>query len=105
MPMRGGIASAQTAPPPSRPATKPQSAPSKPDAATVERRLREAVLRSPDSFEAHQTLAAFYLQQGQLAKAIPHLQRAQAIDPTHYATGYDLAVALNQTGQIGRAHV
>jgi Flp pilus assembly protein TadD len=80
-----------------------QTAPRKPDAATVERKLRDAVLKQPDSLAAHQTLAAFYLQQGQLAKAIPHLQRAQAIDPTHYATGYDLAVALVQTGQADAA--
>jgi tetratricopeptide (TPR) repeat protein len=106
LPARWALASAQT-PPPSRPAAKSQSAPTQPDVATVERRLLDAVVQRPDSFEAQQMLAAFYLHQGQLAKAIPHLQRARAIDPTHYATGYDLAVALIQTGQAdaARTHV
>ena len=90
MSVRGGIASAQPAP-------------AKPDPAVVERQLRDAVARKPDSFKAHQMLAGFYLQQHQLAKAIPHLQRAHAINPSHYATGYDLAVALIQTGQTDAA--
>ena len=45
-------------------------------------------------------LAVFYLQQGKLAQAIPHLRRAHAIDPAHYAAGYDLALALLQTGDL-----
>jgi len=75
----------------------------KPDAATVERQLSDAVRRSPDSFEAHQRLAAFYLQQRKLTQAIPHLRRAQAIDPSHYANGYDLALALLETGELDAA--
>lgn len=69
----------------------------------VERRLRDAVRGSPDSFEAHHRLAAFYLQQGKLAEAIPYLRRAHTIDPAHDANGYDLAVALLQTGELGEA--
>jgi tetratricopeptide (TPR) repeat protein len=95
---REGIASAHSSPP----AAQTRPAP-KPDAATVERRLRDAVGRSPDSFEAHQRLAVFYLQQGKLTQAIPHLRRAQAIDPAHYANGYDLAIALLQTGELDSA--
>lgn len=48
-------------------------------------------------------LASLYLQQGRIEAAIPHLQRASAIDPTHYANGYDLALALLQTDQLNHA--
>ena len=97
-PAREGIASAQSSPRPAQ--TRPAP---KPDTATVERQLRDAVHRSPDSFEAHQRLAAFYLQQRKLTRAIPHLRRAQAIDPAHYANGYDLALALLETGALDDA--
>jgi tetratricopeptide (TPR) repeat protein len=69
----------------------------------IERRLLEAVRRNPRSFDAHHRLAAFYLQQGRLRTAIPHLQRAQAIDPSHYEVGYDLARALIETGRLDDA--
>jgi Flp pilus assembly protein TadD len=92
------IATAQQSTPGTR-STKP--APS--DSAAVERRLSDAVRSHPDSVEAHHALAAFYLQQEKLESAIPHLQRAQAIDPTHYASGYDLALALLQTGKLDNA--
>ena len=59
--------------------------------------------RDPGSFQAHQALAGFYLQQGKLEAAIPHLERAQAIDPAHYANSYDLALALLQTGKLDPA--
>jgi len=61
------------------------------------------VRRDPDSFEAHHALAAFYLHQGKLDAAIPHLERAQTIDPADYANGYDLALALIQTGKLDNA--
>jgi len=73
------------------------------DAPALERRLVDAVRRDPDSFEAHYVLASFYLHQGRLADAIRHLERARAIDPTHYASGYDLALALLQTGKLDAA--
>jgi tetratricopeptide (TPR) repeat protein len=97
-PARGGTAAAQT------PSSKPQPARTTPQTpAAVERRLSEAVHRHPDSFEAHHALAGFYLQQGKLDAAIPHLERAQTIDPAHYANGYDLALALLQTGKLDAA--
>lgn len=73
------------------------------DLAAVERRLTEAVRRSPDSFDAHRSLAGFYLQQGRLENALPHLERAASIDPAHYATGYDLALAWLETGKVDKA--
>jgi tetratricopeptide (TPR) repeat protein len=75
------------------------------DPATVEQQLSDAVRRSPDSFDAHHTLASFYLHHGKLDAAIPHLERARTIDPTHYANGYDLALALLQTGKLDDARV
>jgi tetratricopeptide (TPR) repeat protein len=85
-----------------QPAESRRKPPSR-DTAAVERRLIATVHRSPDSFDAHRALAAFYLRDGQLDAAIPHLERAQAIDPTHYANGYDLAVAWLETGKLEHA--
>ena len=82
----------------------PQSA-SAPDPAAVERQLLEAVQRAPDSFVARHRLAGFYLQQGKVPAAIPHLQRAQQIDPSQYAVGYDLAVALIEVNRLDDARV
>jgi Flp pilus assembly protein TadD len=74
-----------------------------PDPVAVERRLSDAVRASPDSFEAHRALASFYLTQRKLAEAVPHLERAQALNPTDYANGYDLALALLETGKADAA--
>ncbi|HWJ57418.1 MAG TPA: tetratricopeptide repeat protein [Vicinamibacterales bacterium] len=84
-------------------AQKAAGAAASPGAAAVERRLLEAVRRAPDAFDAHHALAEFYLHAGKLAAAIPHLERAQALDPAHYANGYDLAVAYLETGALDAA--
>jgi tetratricopeptide (TPR) repeat protein len=73
-------------------------------AAAVERRLQEAVRRAPGSFEAHHNLGEFYIRQNKLAAAIPHLERAQALDPSHDVNGYDLALAYLQTGRLPQAN-
>ena len=72
-------------------------------AAAIEQRLLEAARRSPDSFDAQYQLASFYLHQGKLQKALPHLQRARAIDPSSYESGHDLALALLETGRLDEA--
>jgi tetratricopeptide (TPR) repeat protein len=77
--------------------------PSAKESAAVERRLSDAVRRNPDSFEAHYQLASFYLQQGKLQAALPHLERARAIKPTDYASGHDLALALLEMGKLDEA--
>jgi tetratricopeptide (TPR) repeat protein len=99
---RGGTAAAQ----PAAPATQSRKG-TPPEAAVIERTLSEAVRRAPDSFEAHRALAAFYLHEGKLDAAIPHLERARTIDPSDYANGYDLALALIQTGKLddAREHI
>jgi tetratricopeptide (TPR) repeat protein len=72
-------------------------------ASSIEQRLLDDVRREPDSFAAHHALAEFYLQQEKLAAAIPHLERAQAIDPANYANSYDLALAYLETHALDRA--
>ena len=96
---RAGAAAAQSPPPANQSPRKPTAAQS----SAVERRLAEAVAKNPNSFDAHHQLAAFYVQQGRLAAALPHLQRAAAIDPANYANGYDLAVAWLETGKLDEA--
>ena len=87
--------------PPASAAQSPSTA-APPDPA-IEQKLEDAVRRNPDSFEARHRLAGFYLQQGNVKAAIPQLQRAQQIDPSHYAVGYDLSVALIDVGRLDEA--
>ncbi len=111
--VQSATSKAQPAPPKPGPAAskpgeggKPRQGTRKPgraELAAAEARLSEAARRTPDSFEAHRALAGFYLQQGQPDAALPHLERARTIDPAHYATGYDLALALLETGKLDRA--
>jgi tetratricopeptide (TPR) repeat protein len=69
----------------------------------IELRLKEALRRSPASFEANHNLGEFYIQQGKLPAAIPYLDKAQQINPTHYVNSYDLALAYFQTGNFVQA--
>ena len=85
------------------PAQTATAAAQAPDLAAIERRLSDAARKSPASVEAHYALASFYLHTGRLDAAIPHLERVQTLDPAHYPSGYDLALALLETGQPGKA--
>jgi tetratricopeptide (TPR) repeat protein len=71
--------------------------------ARIERSLKEAQRRNPESFDANHNLGEFYIRQGKLAAAIPFLEKAQQIDPKHYANGYDLALAYFQAADLSRA--
>jgi Flp pilus assembly protein TadD len=71
--------------------------------ATVEAQLKRAVQTAPESFAAHYQLGGFYLQQKQLAAAIPHLEKAQTLDARHYECRYDLALAYVLTGNAAKA--
>jgi tetratricopeptide (TPR) repeat protein len=62
-----------------------------------------AVADAFDNFDAHYQLASFFLQQGKLQAALPHLERARAIDPVHYANGHDLALTLLELGRLDDA--
>ena len=87
--------------------TTAQSRPAPPSrqstAAALERKLLDGVQRNPDSFDARHMLAAFYLQEGKVRAALPHLRRAESLDPARYEVGYDLARALLETGQLDEA--
>ena len=79
------------------------AAPRAAQTAAVEHRLLDAVRRNPESFDAHYQLASFYLQQGKLQAALPHLERARAINPADYSTGHDLALALLELKKLDEA--
>src|SRR5262245_44992477 len=85
------------------PSHKAESRTPRAEAAATEQALLEAVRRHPDSFEAHYQLASFLVQQRKLRAALPHLERARAIDPTHYACGHDLALAFLELGKLVEA--
>jgi tetratricopeptide (TPR) repeat protein len=81
-----------------------QAPPGRPEApGALELQLVEAARVAPDSFAAHHALGEFYLQAGRLPDAIPHLERARDLDPSHAANGYDLAVAYLETERIDAA--
>jgi Flp pilus assembly protein TadD len=90
-------AESASAQPPGRPAASAAAS------AATERRLADAARRNPDSFDAQYQLASFYAQKGKLDAALPYLRRACAIDPNHYDSGHDLALALLETGNLNEA--
>jgi Flp pilus assembly protein TadD len=98
----GEGAQAPSPPQPPRPPRPPLSKTPGQDAA-VERRLSDAARKNPDSFDAQYQLASFYVQKSRLDAALPHLRRACGIDPTHYDSGHDLALALLETGNLDEA--
>src|SRR5256885_10403628 len=69
----------------------------------AEIQFKKVVQLEPKSYDANHNLGEFYIQTGKIADAIPFLTRAQEIDPAAYNNGYDLALALEQTGQLEKA--
>ncbi len=61
--------------------------------AALELNLKRLLRRNPNSFEANHSLGEFYIQQRKLALAIPYMERAQQIQPSHYVNSFDLALA------------
>src|SRR5262245_4000031 len=74
-----------------------------PQSGTPEQSLQNALRHNPASFDANHDLGEFYIKNGKLKAAIPYLEKAQAIDPKHYANSYDLALVYFQTGDLSRA--
>jgi tetratricopeptide (TPR) repeat protein len=104
--VRAGAAAQSGAPAPRPGSGQAAGASGKPtpaEAAAIEQRLLEGVRRNPHAFDAERQLASFYLQQGKLRAALPHLERAHAIEPADYANGYDLALALLETEKLDEA--
>lgn len=69
----------------------------------IERQLIDAAHQNPSSFDAHHALGELYIQHGRIAAAIPHLERAQAINGSHYTNSYDLAAAYLEIGRLDSA--
>jgi len=65
--------------------------------AEYETRLKAAIKLNPDSFEANYNLGELYLHAGRLLDGIPYMEKAQTLQPAHYASGYDLALAYFET--------
>lgn len=75
----------------------------KPTSSSLELQLQKAVRRTPNDFDAYHKLGEFYLRAGKLSAAIVWLEKARALNPSHYANGYDLALAYVQTGRLTAA--
>ena len=73
------------------------------DRAAIERRLIEAVRRAPGDVAARRALGAYLLDAGKAAAAIPHFERARAIDPADRATSFALGVACLEAGRLDAA--
>ena len=69
----------------------------------TEQSLKEAQRRAPKNFLANHSLGEFYLQRGQITQAIPWLEAAAKIDPTHYNNQYDLILAYVKAGNLTQA--
>jgi len=81
----------------------PQTSSLPSDPAALELRLKEALRLQPEQFDSHFALGGFYVQQGRLEDALPHLEKAHGIDPSHYACGYDLALLYLKTQRLAEA--
>ncbi|MFI5096263.1 MAG: tetratricopeptide repeat protein, partial [Candidatus Acidiferrales bacterium] len=70
----------------------------------LENKLRAAVARSPDSFEANQQLGEFYLRAGKYREAIAPLKAAYQSNAENVANAFDLALAYRGNGDFALAH-
>jgi hypothetical protein len=59
----------------------------------------------PDSFEANYELAELYLSAGSIKAGIQYLEKAQRLNPSHYSSGYDLALAYLETHEFAKAQI
>jgi tetratricopeptide (TPR) repeat protein len=85
-----------------KPQTSDQSTPGGSGSA-IESNLRAALASDPASFESNHQLGAFYLHAGRFSEALPLLQAADRLDPANNENAYDLALAMEQTGNLSRA--
>jgi tetratricopeptide (TPR) repeat protein len=72
-------------------------------AAEAEIQFKKAVELAPRGYDANHNLGEFYIQSGKIASGIPFLERAQQADATAYNNGYDLALALDESGKLDAA--
>lgn len=78
--------------------------PSGPAASELEQRLREAVERSPRSYKANEELGRFELSAERYSDAVALLETANEVDPKETNAEYELALALNRSGDPVKAH-
>ena len=73
----------------------------------LELKFKAALRLNPDSFEANYNLGELYLHAGRLLDGIPYMEKAQALQPAHYTSGYDLALAYFETRNylMARQHI
>lgn len=65
--------------------------------------LRAAAAKAPKSFEANSRLGGFYFRAGRYKEAIPPLRAAYRAAPANDENEWDLAQALNATGDAAQA--
>jgi tetratricopeptide (TPR) repeat protein len=70
---------------------------------TIELELKKTVEAEPERFENNYNLGEFYIHTGRLAEAIPYLDKAYRLDPSHYVNAYDLALAELETEKLAAA--
>ncbi len=70
----------------------------------LENKLRAAVARTPDSFEANHQLGEFFLRSAKYREAIASLKAAYQINGENVANSYDLALAYRGNGDLVLAH-
>jgi tetratricopeptide (TPR) repeat protein len=75
----------------------PRKAPS-PELVATEKKLRDAVIRDPENFDANQQLGDLLLKNGKPRDALAYLERAQRIKSSDYQNNYELALANAQAG-------
>ncbi len=80
----------------SRPATNSSKA--------SEASLKETARRAPHNFLANHNLGEYYLQTGKLWQALPWLEAAASIDPSHFNNQYDLILAYVSIGKLAAAN-
>ena len=68
--------------------------------AESESALRAAVARNPGDVEANRKLGEFYLRANRFQDAIPPLRAASKLEPSHSRNEYDLALALEGSGDL-----
>jgi tetratricopeptide (TPR) repeat protein len=74
------------------------------ETAETENKLRAAVVRTPNSFEANHQLGEFCLRSGKYREAISSLKAAYQINGENVANAYDLALAYRANGDVVLAH-
>lgn len=66
---------------------------------------RAVLATDAGSWEAHNNLGAFLVEQGQSDEALPHFSRAVEIRPDYAKAQYNLGAALREKGQVDEAIV